>query len=192
MRLRFRTGLAVVVAVGALSYGVFLWVAVPIRAQSTASITLETIVSGLASPDFVTHAGDSSGRLFIVEQEGRIRIFENGGLRSTPFLDITSRVTSGGERGLLSVAFHPGFRTNGRFFVNYTNNRPTLKTFVAEYHTSPSDPNVADAAERVLLEIDQPFENHNGGSCSLAQTVICTSAWVTAARLAIRGTTHRI
>ncbi|MGH2424942.1 MAG: PQQ-dependent sugar dehydrogenase, partial [bacterium] len=83
-------------------------------------VQLQLLVAGLAQPVYLTHAGDGSGRLFIVEQGGVIRIFKNGSLQTTPFLNITSRVISGGEQGLLSVAFHPNYETNGRFFVNYT------------------------------------------------------------------------
>jgi glucose/arabinose dehydrogenase len=135
----------------------------PYRAQSALTLVLDPVVSGLTQPVFVTHAGDGSGRLFIVEQAGRIRIFHNGALLSTAFLDIRPLVTSGGERGLLSVAFHPGYQNNRRFFVNYTASRPNLKTIIAEYQTSAGNPNLANTAERVILEIDQPFDNHNGG-----------------------------
>ncbi|HEY8840927.1 MAG TPA: glucose dehydrogenase, partial [Candidatus Dormibacteraeota bacterium] len=83
------------------------------------SFKLTRIASGLQSPVYVTGAGDGSGRLFIVEQIGRIRILENGALLPAPFLDIRSLVASGGERGLLSVAFHPQFKTNGVFVVDY-------------------------------------------------------------------------
>lgn len=135
----------------------------PSQAQAGLTLALDPIVSGLSQPVFVTHAGDSSGRLFVVEQAGRIRIFQGGALLSSAFLDIRPLVTAGGERGLLSVAFHPDYRNNRRFFVNYTASRPNLKTIIAEYQTSPSNPNVANSNERVLLTIDQPFDNHNGG-----------------------------
>jgi glucose/arabinose dehydrogenase len=135
----------------------------PSRAQSALTLALEPVVSGLSLPVFVTHAGDGSDRLFIVEQEGRIRVFQNGAVLNAAFLDIRPLVTSGGERGFLSVAFHPDYQNNRRFFVNYTASRPNLKTIIAEYRTSAANPNVADTAERVLLEIDQPFDNHNGG-----------------------------
>jgi len=127
------------------------------------SIRLQPIVTGLDSPVHLTHAGDGSGRLFVVEQEGVIRIVRDGRLLPQSFLDIRSRVISGGEMGLLSVAFHPQYARNGRFFVNYTANSTTLRTVIAEFHVSGDDPNVADATERVLLEIPQPFRNHNGG-----------------------------
>jgi len=121
------------------------------------------VAGGLEAPLYVTHAGDRSGRLFVVEQAGRIRIISDGRLLARPFLDISARVISGGEMGLLSVAFHPRFAANGRFFVNYTANGGRLRTVIAEYRVSADDPNVASRTERVLLTIDQPYRNHNGG-----------------------------
>jgi len=133
------------------------------QAAPLPAVALRKIVAGLSSPVQVTHAGDRSGRLFIVEQGGRIRILKNGRLLPRPFLDITSKVTSGGEMGLLSVAFHPRFVENGRFFVNYTTGEgERLRSVVAEYRVSP-DADVAATVERVLLEVSQPFRNHNGG-----------------------------
>ncbi len=125
----------------------------------TVQVKLERIVSGLSNPVYVTHAGDGSGRLFVVEQAGIIRIIQKGALLATPFLDIRDRVESGGEKGLLSVAFHPKYKTNQRFFVNYTTRRGLqLKTVIAEYKVSAADANVADpTSERVLLEIAQPL-----------------------------------
>jgi glucose/arabinose dehydrogenase len=118
------------------------------------------VTRGLTSPVYLT-APDSDARLFIVEQPGRIRIVENGQLLTTPFLDINSKVTSGGERGLLSVAFHPQYASNGLFFVNYT--AGSLETRVERYRVSGS-PNLADASSgRVILTVAQPFSNHNGG-----------------------------
>jgi glucose/arabinose dehydrogenase len=127
-------------------------------------ITLERIVSGLARPTYVTHAGDGTGRLFVVEQPGRIRIMANGQLVEQPFLDITNLVsTNGNERGLFSVAFHPQYAANGQFFVDYTR-RSDGATVIARYKVSPGDPNVAalDSATPLLL-IPQPQANHNGG-----------------------------
>ena len=127
-----------------------------------AAITLEPVVTGLASPVFVTHAGDGSGRLFIVQQGGQVLVLNAGATSPTTFLSITGRVLSGGERGLLGLAFHPQYETNRRFFVNYTRQTDGA-TVIAEYHASAADPNVADPAEIVLLTIAQPFANHNGG-----------------------------
>ncbi len=118
------------------------------------------VVSGLRSPlDLQTAPGDAE-RLYVVEQGGRIRVVRGGQLASAPFLDIASRISSGGERGLLGLAFHPQFAANRRFFVNYTN--PAGDTHISEFRATSAD--AADlASERLLLEVGQPFANHNGG-----------------------------
>jgi uncharacterized protein (TIGR03437 family) len=117
--------------------------------------------SGITAPTIIAHAGDGSGRLFLAEQAGRIRILQNGALLAQPFLDIRSRVACCGERGLLGLAFPPGYAQSGRFYVHYSD--LAGDTVIALYRVSP-DPNVADpASERILLSVDQPFANHNGG-----------------------------
>jgi glucose/arabinose dehydrogenase len=105
---------------------------------------------------------DGSGRLFVLEKAGRIRIIENGQMLETPFLDITDRVGSdANEQGLLGLAFHPKYQENGRFFVNYTDTNGD--TVIARFQVS-SDPKVTDPNSQVpLLQLDQPFANHNGG-----------------------------
>ena len=129
---------------------------------SMAQIRLAPVVpSGLAAPLFLTHAGDNSGRLFVVERAGRVRILAGGALRQRPFLDIGGRVLAGGEQGLLGLAFHPQYLTNGRFFVSYTR-RPDGASVIAELRVS-GDPNLALTTQRVLLTVPQPFANHNGG-----------------------------
>jgi len=118
------------------------------------------------SPVDIQHAADGSNRLFVAEQNGIIRVFKNDSLTasSTVFLDIQQKVTSGGERGLLGFAFHPDFKTNGFFYVNYTQGNP-LKTVIARYKTSDLAATKADAAsETILLTFSQPYDNHNGGS----------------------------
>jgi len=133
-------------------------------APSAPQVRLQPVLRGLDQPVYVTHAGDRSGRLFVVEQGGLIRVARGGQVRPTPFLDLRRRVVAGGEMGLLSVAFHPRYAANGRCFVNYTSQEGEhLKTVIAEYRVSAADPDVANPAERVLLEIPQPFRNHNGG-----------------------------
>src|SRR5262245_53695542 len=91
----------------------------PLLAQ-TPTINLEQVVSGLNTPVFLTNAKDGTNRRFIIEQPGRIRLLQPNSSTSSVFLDITSRVLFGGERGLLGLTFHPQFSTNRRFFVNYT------------------------------------------------------------------------
>ncbi len=131
------------------------------------SFKFTKVASGLQSPVYVTGAGDGSGRLFIVEQVGRIRVVKDGRLLPAPYLDIRSLVASGGERGLLSVAFHPQFKTNGVFVVDYTrsstNPAAVGDTVIARYKAQPTA-DVADRASgQTLLTIAQPQANHNGG-----------------------------
>ena len=137
------------------------------------SFKLTKIAGNLRSPVYVTNAGDGSGRLFIVEQAGRILVLKNGGVLATPFLDIRSLVASGGERGLLSVAFHPDFASNGVFVVDYTraSSQSSLlgDTIIARYRVSPAWGDVANRASgETLLVIDQPQANHNGGLVKFA------------------------
>jgi glucose/arabinose dehydrogenase len=124
-------------------------------------LALQSVVTGLQRPVYLT-APANDNRLFVVEQPGRIRIVRNGQLLAQPFLDIVSRVSSSGEQGLLSVAFHPSYATNRFFYVNFTdlNGDTRIERFTA----SASNPDVADAASaRLILFQDQPFTNHNGG-----------------------------
>ena len=128
-------------------------------------MTLTTIATGLNSPVDLQTPDDNSGRLFVVEQSGTIRVIANNTLLSTPFLNIASKVTFSGEMGLLGIAFHPAFSQNQRFYLNYVHSSGGVtQSFIAEYRVSASDPNQADpASERILLTIDQPFDNHKGG-----------------------------
>ena len=119
------------------------------------------VAKGIQSPLYLTHAGDGSGQLFVVEQPGTIRVIVQGILQNKPFLDITNRVLSGGERGLLGLAFHPKHRQNGRFFVNYTR-RDDGATVLAEYRRQGLSLQ-ASTEERTLMVVPQPYANHNGG-----------------------------
>lgn len=127
-----------------------------------ASATWVEVASGFLRPLLVTHADDGSGRLFVVEQDGRILVVQNGDPLPEPFLDIDEKVGSDGtEQGLLGLAFHPDYETNAFFYVNYTD--VNGDTVVARYNVS-GDPNIADAnSESILLQVDQPYPNHNGG-----------------------------
>jgi len=127
------------------------------------TVELEPVVDGLQRPVAVRAAGDGSGRLFVVEQSGRVRIVDSGSLQTIPFLDITDRVRdSSNEQGLLGLAFHPDFSKNGRFFVDYTD--LAGDTVVSEFALATGDPNRGDPlSEAVILTIEQPFSNHNGG-----------------------------
>jgi glucose/arabinose dehydrogenase len=129
------------------------------------TLALTPVVSGLSSPVDLQFPNDSTGRMFIVQQAGTIRIATNGSLVATPFLDITSKVNSGGEMGLLGLAFHPQFTQNHLFYVHYDRSvAGQVQSVIAEYHVSASDVNLADLnSERILLTVDQPFTNHKGG-----------------------------
>jgi glucose/arabinose dehydrogenase len=128
-------------------------------------VALSAFVSGLNSPVGLEAPDDGTGRLFVLEQAGTIRIIRNGVVLSAPFLDITDKIESGGEKGLLGLAFHPNLNANRRFFVNYTRRVGLqLESVVAEYAVSPADPDLADPfSERILFVVSQPFDNHNGG-----------------------------
>ncbi|MBE4949369.1 PQQ-dependent sugar dehydrogenase [Chryseobacterium culicis] len=130
------------------------------------SINLEEFVTGLTSPVEITNANDS--RLFVVQQNGIIKIVQpTGAVNTTNFLNISSKIIFGGERGLLGLAFHPQYATNGYFFVYYNNTAGNVT--VARYSVSTTDPNVADPnSEKILLSIPKPFDNHNGGSIHFA------------------------
>jgi glucose/arabinose dehydrogenase len=125
-------------------------------------LAIDTVASGLTDPVFVTFAPGDSTRLFILEQPGRIRIVHNGSLLVRPFLDIDSIVNSNGnEQGLLGLAFHQNYQSNGYFYVNYTN--ASSATVVARFSVT-SNPDSADANSRFnIMTIAQPFSNHNGG-----------------------------
>jgi glucose/arabinose dehydrogenase len=125
------------------------------------TISLQSIATGFASPVEITNAGDS--RLFVVQKGGLIRILNaDGTVNATPFLNLSAFVSTNSERGLLGLAFHPNYATNGYFFVNYTN--LAGNTVIARYTVNASNPNIANTTETVLMTITQPFANHNGGT----------------------------
>ncbi|MDO5510855.1 MAG: PQQ-dependent sugar dehydrogenase [Weeksellaceae bacterium] len=130
---------------------------------SAQQLQLETFATGFSSPVAMANAGDQ--RMFVVERPGNIKIIqESGEVLSPNFLSIGNRVISGGERGLLGLAFHPEYTQNGYFYVNYTR-QPDGATIIARYQVSATNPNLADAAsETILLTIPQPYSNHNGGT----------------------------
>jgi hypothetical protein len=124
-------------------------------------IALDERFTGFDRPVQLIHAGDGSGRLFVVEQEGRIKVISAGQVLAAPYLDISNRVSCCGERGLLGLAFPPGYSVSAQVYVNYTD---TAGDTVVSRFAVGSNPNRADpASEEVLLTIDQPFANHNGG-----------------------------
>jgi glucose/arabinose dehydrogenase len=134
-----------------------------LQAFSPPAVRLQPAWTGLRQPTDVVAAGDGSNRLFVTEKAGRIRIIDGSGVLSTPFLDISGLVGSGGsEQGLLGLAFDPHYAENGRFFVNYTDAHGD--SVVARYQVS-GDPNAADpGSARQVLFVEQPAANHNGGN----------------------------
>ncbi|MEM8487925.1 MAG: PQQ-dependent sugar dehydrogenase [Bacteroidota bacterium] len=134
--------------------------------QTTESLEFAFPNLSFDRPVDLQHAGDGTDRIFVVEQAGIIKVFPNDvQSRSTPvFLDIEDRVRdNGNEEGLLGLAFHPLYTQNGAFFVNYTASDPR-RTVISRFTVDPANPDLADAAsEEVLLEIAQPYGNHNGG-----------------------------
>jgi glucose/arabinose dehydrogenase len=125
-------------------------------------LSLSRVGSGFTKPVYLAHAGDGSGRLFVVEQAGRILIVRDGVVNPAPFLDITSIVGSDAlEQGLLSLAFHPGYTGNGLFYVNYTDRQGN--TVIARYSVTDNPDEADPGSQKVLLTIEQPYANHNGG-----------------------------
>ena len=134
-------------------------------------VKLDVVAEGFNSPLYATHAGDGSNRLFVVDQIGIVYVIENDELVSQPFLDISDKIVdldvTYDERGLLGLAFHPDYETNGRFFVYYSSPKTgegiNHESILSEYHVS-DDGNQADSnSERIILRVDQPEANHNGG-----------------------------
>jgi len=122
-------------------------------------------------PVELTSPRDGKDQIFVVEQSGRIKVFQNtpGVKNATIFLDIEKNVDSGGEKGLLGLAFHPEYKTNGYFYVNYTRSSP-LETVVSRFKVSAANPQVADpASEEILLRFSQPYSNHNGGKVAFGK-----------------------
>jgi glucose/arabinose dehydrogenase len=164
LRLLLLSGILIVGALGVAQEA--LWqtgaTAAPIVNGQRITLTLQKVAQGLHSPLLVTNAGDGSGRLFIVEQGGVIRVLSGGRLAPTLFLDLSGLTAAGGERGLLGLTFHLHYRQNGRLFVNYTDLHGD--TVIAEYRRSRVAMRADPASARILLRIQQPYPNHNGGN----------------------------
>ena len=130
-------------------------------AEVRGGLAVEVVARGLTAPLYVT-APPNDARLFVVEQAGRVLIIEDGGVRERPFLDISARLRFGGERGLLSLAFHPDYARNGYFFVNYSE-KVNGATRVERYRVSEDADRADPASARLILRVEQPYSNHNGG-----------------------------
>lgn len=138
------------------------------NAPDPATFKLTQVASGFTRPLYVTHAGDGSNRIFLVEQVGKIWILKNGLIQAQPFLDIEELISPGAitnsfsEQGLLGLAFHPDYSDNGAFFIYYTDRRGS--TVVARYRVDESNPDIADPdTGQILFQLSQPYANHNGG-----------------------------
>jgi glucose/arabinose dehydrogenase len=153
-------GRRILIAIAFLAASVWAAAGVsPAGAAPAGGFRLAKVAGGIGDALYVTYAPGQPGRLYLVQQSGRIRILERGRQRGT-FLDVSGIISAGGERGLLGLAFHPDYARNGRLFVNYTDRAGDTR--VVEYRRGRSgraDP----ASARRLLYIDQPFANHNGG-----------------------------
>jgi glucose/arabinose dehydrogenase len=117
------------------------------------------------SPVEFTHAADGTNKVYVVEQKGVIRVFDNVSATSqaSVFLDIDARVDMNGEMGLLGLAFHPNFKTNGYFYVNYNRNSPTRQTVISRFKVNAGSQVADPGSEKILLTYDQPYTNHKGG-----------------------------
>jgi glucose/arabinose dehydrogenase len=144
-----------------------LFASANVKAQPT--ISYQSFLPGLSAPIEVVNAGDGTNRLFIVQQNGIIRVYDpaNGGLQSDPFLDMSSLVLYSGEQGLLSMAFHPGYETNGYFFVYYNNTAGEIT--LTRFSVSANRNRANSGSNAELLTIAKPFTNHNGGHLQFGQ-----------------------
>ncbi len=143
-------------------------------AQVPTPYRLVEVASGFSRPLYLTHAGDGSGRLFVVEQSGQIKIVQDGQVLAEPFLDVSSLISPEAlgngytERGLLGLAFHPDYAENGFFFIDYTDHEGN--TVVARYRVSDANPDRADPeSAEPLLYVQQPYANHNGGQLAFGR-----------------------
>lgn len=141
-----------------------------LNSQNRTSFSLEDAFPNLkfSYPVEIQSSKDGTNRLFVVEQEGRIVVFQNDKNAKTKkiFLDITDKVAFGGEMGLLGLAFHPKFSSNGFFYINYTTNKPR-RTVISRFKVSSNNPDLADKnSELILMTFEQPYSNHNGGCIS--------------------------
>jgi glucose/arabinose dehydrogenase len=141
---------------------------------SAQTVAVQTFATGLSNAVALVHPPADS-RLFVVQKGGLIRIVNsNGTINATPFLTVTGLSTES-EQGLLGLAFHPNYATNGFFYINYTNTAGD--TIIARYSVS-ANPDIANTTATILMTVDQPFNNHNGGSLAFGRDVIYMSDWV--------------
>jgi len=136
--------------------------AIPLPPEGAGALRLEPVATGLSAPLYLTAPAGDTARMFVVEQGGRIRVLQHGVLLPQAFLDVSALISTGGERGLLSMSFHPSYAANGFFYVDYTDGNGD--THVERYRVSAADSNAADTgSHKQILFIRQPYANHNGG-----------------------------
>ena len=135
----------------------------PPAEAASLKVHLTSVAKAFRSPVHLTAPLTEKNKLYVIEQPGIIQLVENGKKRSAPFLNIQERVKSGGEMGLLSMAFHPQYAQNGRVFTNYTHDSGKLETRISEFKANPATQVADPQSEKILMTIEQPFENHNGG-----------------------------
>mgnify|MGYP002146308612 CR=1 FL=1 len=148
----------------------FLLIYYSLSAQTAVKLT--AVASGFTSPVGMASPNDGSKRLFVFEQGGKVYIIKNGTVNKTPFIDLSSRLDglniAYSEKGLLGMAFHPQYKTNGKFYVYYSapakGNNIDHKSVISCFKVSATDPDIADTKEQVILEFMQPESNHNGGN----------------------------
>src|SRR5712664_1395022 len=169
---RFRMGTVLSLWAALVCVGCNSGSTTPSHPPPTLQVELAPVASGFSSPLDIQQAGDGSGRLFVVEQGGKIKIIQNGGILGTPYLDVSSLIDFGGEKGLLGLAFHPSYSTNGCFYVNYTTNRlnGTLQTAISEFRAATVNANTVNTtSEHILFTVNQPEANHNGGGLAFGK-----------------------
>ena len=156
---RVRRGL---VALAAVSFAAAI-----LAGSASGALRLARVTGGLSQPVDLASTPSRPGTLYVVEQEGLVRVVRNGTLQTAPFLDIRDRVSCCGERGLLGLAFHPKYGSNGRLYVNYTNNAGDTR--VVEYRANAAGTAVNEGTARVLLAVGQPYSNHNAGDLAFGR-----------------------
>jgi glucose/arabinose dehydrogenase len=138
----------------------------PVPATLASKLRLRKLITGLRRPVLVTAAPGEPDRLYVVEQIGAIRIFEGGALRKQRFLDLEGKVSTGNEQGLLGLAFHPRYASNGKLYINYTDRAGDTR--IVEYRVAADRNRVEPSSARELVMVDQPYSNHNGGHLAFA------------------------
>lgn len=166
MRRALVAGAALGVGLLAAAAGVLLGTSQPAVGEATApSVRLELVAGGLESPVDLGAAPGDAHRLYVAEQTGRIRVLRDGHAEREPFLDLRDEVLAGGEQGLLGFAFHPAYERNRRFYVHYTDRAGDTR--VVEYRSNGD--RALPGTRRVVLAVEQPYENHNGGQIAFGR-----------------------